>query len=560
MEEEKSFAELYEDSVKEPSKGGILKGSVVRIDENDVFIDFGSKSEGVVPLTDFTDKSGEADVSVGDEVEVMVENLRGEGGVPKLSKRKADFQREYEILERYYRSGELISAQVERKVKGGLLAEVGEHYRMRAFIPASQVGLVPRPNLDEYVGQTVEARIIQLSPDGLVLSRRIYLEERREEQRQKTLSELQEGGVVNAKVVKIIDKGVFVDLGGLEGFLPAGELSWGRVGHPSDVVSVDGEVQLKVLSVGENYRITLSLKQTTPDPWTKVGDKYKTGERVSGKVVSITDFGVFVELEPGVEGLVHSSELTWTKRFRHPKEIASVGSPVEVIVLQTDGEKKRISLSLRRIEPSPWEVFKELNSPGAKVKGVIRNINELGLFVEVAPGLVGLVRPGEVAWVGKPDYEGLYTKGDEIDVAVINVDTARQKIALGIKQLTEDPWKTALSTYKPNSTVVTGKVLEVVSKRGVFIDLEGGIEGFIKASELSRERNADPSTLVNPGDEVTALVTGFDRSKKQVNLSRNRYEQLLEQERLSSFVSSQGDDSVTLGDVFGDKLKELIEE
>jgi small subunit ribosomal protein S1 len=398
-----------------------------------------------------------------------------------------------------------------------------------------------------------------MSKEGVVISRRVYLEEQREVQRKKALSTLREGKTVSGKIVKIIDQGVFVDLGGVEGFVPVSELSWGRVRHPSDAVSVDSEMDFKVLKIEEDGKISLSLKQTKPDPWTFVERKYKPGIKIRGKVVSTTDFGVFVELEPGVDGLAHISEITWTKRFRHPKEVVNVGSRVEAIGLEVDVEKRRIGLSLRRVEPSPWVIFKDKNPPGTVIKGKVVNVTDRGVFVEVEEGIVGLIRPSDISWKGRANPEGVYKVGDEIEVVVLNVDEGNQRIGLGIKQLTADPWEEALERYKPGETALTGKVV-YVKEGGVVLELENGIEGFIKKSELDQEGARDITKTVKIGDEITAQVTGFDRKKRQINLSKRRYEERLEKDRVSNFLSSQGEDTVKLGDLMDEKLKSLIKE
>jgi small subunit ribosomal protein S1 len=557
--EEKNFAELLEESLNVPDKGKIFRGKVVRVDEEDVFIDFGFKSEGFVPIDEFYGKGGEPEISIGDEVDVILEKWGDKEGLPKLSKKGADLIKESERLRQSYEKGKPVAAKIIEKVKGGLIADIGEGVEIRAFLPASQIDLRPRGDLDRLIGENIEAKIVKLSGDAIVLSRRAYLEEEKEVQRKRILSTLSEGKTVSGKVTKIIDHGVFIDLGGVEGFIPISELSWGRVRHPSDIVSVNEGIRAKVLKIEEDGKISLSLKQTKPDPWTLVPRKYKPGLKVRGKVVSTTDFGVFIELEPGVEGLVHISEITWTKRFRHPKEIVNIGARVEAIVLEVDTDKKRIALSLRRIEQSPWEVFKEKNPPGTRIKGKIKNITDRGIFVEVEGGLIGLVRTFDISWKGKVNHEELFKLGDEIEVVILNVDEKNQKIGLGIKQLSSDPWEEALKKFKPGETALTGRVIHIKEK-GIVLELQDGIEGFIGTSEFSREGTKDLSKLVKIGDEITAQVIGFERKKRQVNLSKKRYEEWLEKERVSSFLSSQGEASVKLGDILGEKLKSLVKE
>jgi small subunit ribosomal protein S1 len=558
MEEEKNFAELVDESLNVPDKGNIFKGKVVRIDDDDVFIDFGSKSEGVAPKQEFYNKSGELEVEVGDEIEVMFDSWVSEG-LPRLSRTKAELVEENRIIHDHFEKRELIRAKIMQKVKGGLIADIGNKIEIRAFIPGSQIDIVHRKDLDSLVGETIEARIIKLTGNDIVLSRRVYLEEQREILRKETLSKLEEGKVITGRVVNIINQGVFVDLGGIEGFIPISELSWGRVAHPSDVLSRDQEIKAVLIKINEENKITLSYKETTPDPWNAVKEKYSPGTQIKGKAVSLTDFGVFVELEPGVEGLVHISEITWTKKFRHPKEIVKVGSIVEAVVLDVDPDNRRISLSLKQIEPSPWELFKEKNPPASKVKGIIKNVTDKGIFVEVDENIVGLVRPDNISWKGRVNPEESFEKGSEIDVVVLNVDEKNQRVGLGIKQLEADPWEEALKKYKSGETAVTGKIKNI-QERGIVVGLEDDIEGYIKASELSREkgeRDRDITKNFSIGDEITAQVTGFDKRKRQVNLSKRRYDSWFEKERVASFMSSQGEPSAKLGDVLKDKLKQI---
>lgn len=555
-EDEKEFAQLLEENLNVPDKGEIFKGRVVRVDKEYVFIDFGYKSEGIVPVDEFYGRNGEAGVTTGDEVDVILEKWVDIEGLPKLSKKSADLIRESERLQQIHESGNLVRARIIEKVKGGLIADIGEKSEIRAFLPASQVDLRPQNNLDKLIGKDLEARITKLSNDGIVLSRRVYLEEQRELERKRTLSTLSEGKTISGKVVKIIDGGVFVDLVGVEGFVPISELSWGRVKYSSDVVSVGDEITVVILKIDENERILLSLKQAKPDPWTSVEEKYRPGAKVMGKAVSIMDFGVFAELEPGVDGLVHVSEITWTKRFRHPKEVVSIGSHVEVVVLEVDSDKRRISLSLRRLERSPWEIFKEKNPRGTRVKGKVKNVTDKSVFVEVEEDLVGLVRLNDVSWKSSINTKDSFKVDDEIEVVVLNVDEKNNRIGLGIKQLTGDPWEEALEKYKPGETVLTGKVV-YIKERGVVVELENGVEGFIRGSDLGQEGSQDLSRIVKLDEEITAQVIGFEHKKRQVNLSKKQHEKWIEKEKVSSFLNSQGEASVKLGDLLGEKLKSL---
>lgn len=555
MEQEKNFADLVDESMNAPEQGKLFTGLVVRVDKDDVFIDFGSKSEGVAPTEEFFGKTGELEVEVGDEVEVMLE--RYDHGLPRLSKRKAGLIKENKVIQEKFDSGELIEAIILQKVKGGFIADIGETTQIRAFLPASQVDIRPQSDLDKFVGQKLDVRIIKYTNKDIVVSRRVHLEEQRESLKKETLSKLQEGMEVQGKVVNIINQGAFIDLGGLEGFIPISELSWGRINHPSDLISAGQEINTQILKIEGEDKVTLSLKAVTPDPWESVSNNYQSGNQVSGKVASLMDFGVFVQLEPGVEGLVHVSELTWTKRFRHPKEIIESGSLVEAIILDVNQENRRISLSIKQIEPSPWQIFKKENPPKSILKGTIRNVTDRGIFVEVAENIVGLVRPDNISWEGRVNPEESYNKGDEIDVVVLNVDEKNERVGLGIKQLSGDPWEDAQKKYRQGQSAVTGTVKEI-KERGVVIDLGDNIEGYIRANELGQDKeDNDVLKKLNTGDEITAQVVGFDRRNRQINLSVRRHTQKVEKERVSDFNSSQAEPNATLGDLLGEQLKTI---
>lgn len=554
MEEEKNFADLVDESMALPDKGVAIKGIVVRVDLEDVFIDFGSKSEGAVSVREFYDKSGNLNVNIGDEVEVVFDNWVSEG-LPRLSKIKADQQKENSVIQEHFDQGRLIKARITQKVKGGLIADIGETIEIRAFIPASQIDIVPRQDLDSLIGETIEARIIKLTQGDVVLSRRVYLEEVRESMKKDTLASLEVGKEVSGRVLNIINQGVFVDIGGVEGFIPVSELTWGRVAHPGDVVSRNQEITTRIIRLEDGEKITLSLKDTTPDPWESVKGKYAQGSQIKGRAVSLTDFGIFVELEPGVEGLVHISEITWTKKFRHPKEVVHPGTMLEAVVLDVDAGNRRISLSLKQIEQSPWEQFNEAHPAGSRIKGVIRNVTDKGLFVEVAENIVGLVRPDNISWKGRVNPEESFEKGSEVEVVVLNVDDKNQRVSLGLKQMSSDPWEGVQRKYRSGESVVTGKIKEI-KDRGIVIELDDDIEGYIRSNELSQDKeNREPLRNLNIGDEITALVTGFDKTKRQVNLSKRKHDDRVEKERVSSFMSSQGEPSVKLGDVLREKLK-----
>jgi len=555
--DEKSFEELLNENLgtaDEDQKGRLVTGTVVRIDTDVVFVDLGLKSEGIIPIEEFRDKKGELDTEIGQEVEVLMEKTGS--GLPQVSKSKADLYKERDYINKAFSENEAISAIAVNKIKGGYLCNIGTNANISAFLPASQVGL--HPSSEDIAGTEIEVLIIQNDNNGVVISRRKLLEGKRKEQRKETLANLTEESVVKGEVFRLIDKGAFIDIGGLTAFIPIGEISWGRIKHPSDVLTVKDKVDVQVLKIeNEGNRITVSHKHTTEDPWEHIKEKYIQGTKITGKVVSTKEFGVFVELEPGVEGLIHVSELSWTRNFKHPKEIVEIDSPVEVVVIEANPQDKKLSLSLRQIEKSPWQIFKDENNIGDVLAGTIKNINEHGLFVEVSEGLVGLVRPENISWQGKVNPKESYEStriGEQLDVSLLHIDIKSQKIALGIKQLIDDPWEFARKKYKQGKSMVAGKVKEL-RPNGLIVELENEVEGFYRNSELGQENETNKKYSI--GDELTGLVISFEKNKRQVNLSTKRLVAKQEKERVSDFISSQGDSSAKLGDILGEKLKTL---
>lgn len=556
-----TFAQMLDESmgINETSRGEVITGTVIRVDDNDVFIDLGLKAEGILPLEEFLNKQGEPEIEVGSEVEVLIETSNG-SGPPKVSKRKADYLKERKKIEEIYKTGEPASFRVLRRVKGGLICDIGEDVEVTAFLPNSQIDLRKIENPEEMVGDSLEAKVIQLDHKSIVISRRQLLEEERESQKRETMSTLAEGDTITGVVENIISQGVFVEIGGVTGFIPISELSWGKIKHPSEVLKIGEETEVRVLKIEqESERVTLSVKETKPDPWQHAFERYTPGARFTGKAVSTTDFGVFVELEPGIEGLVHISELSWTKQFRHPREVIKVDSQIDVVVMEVNPDERKLSLSVRQIEPSPWEIFEQTNPPGTTVKGIVKNINEYGIFVEVEESIVGLVKPDNLVWqkrVEPADFMDKSEIGKEIDVVVLNVDTRNRKIALGIKQLTKDPWKNAKNSFKAGESTVTGRIKEV-KPGGIIIGLENDLEGFMKISDADTESSEGVSGQLKVGDEITGLVTGFDNRKRQISISQRRLNRKLERETVSNFISSQGESTVKLGDLLGDQLKSI---
>ncbi len=553
---EKSFEELLDESmgpqVSEPGNGEIAKGKVIRVDSDAVFIDLGFKFECIVPIDQFLNKDGEYEVSVGSEIEVLVE--RPNPNTVRASKQKADQIRERKVIEGKFKNGQPVATTILNRVKGGFNCSIGEAATFKVFLPGSQVRLRPVADFDELVGQTIETRIIQNNENGIVVSRRVILEEERERKKKETLARISEGQTVKGSVVKIIDAGAFVDIGGMEGFVPIGEISWGRVRHPGDILKEGENIEVKVLKLElENGKVTLGVKQTTEDPWKTVEQKYSVGRKAQGRVMFAADFGVFVQLEPGIEGLVHVSELSWLKNFRHPREVVDVGSELEVAVLSIKPAERRISLSLKQVQQNPWSSFRRNHPVNTRIPGIIRNVTDLGIFVEVAPDMVGLVRPENLSWDEDKKPLEVFSDSDigkEIEVVVLKVIPKQRKIGLGIKQLTPDPWNKVLRDYKVNETVVTSTV-EQITEVGVIVGLADNLKGFYGIREF------DDSDSAKVGDEISGLVVGFNQPRYQVNLSKKRLEKKQKKEILKEFTSSQADSSFKLGDLLNEQIKAL---
>ncbi len=516
-EEGQSFQELYEESLQEIQEGEVIQGRVIQIGPEFVTIDIGFKCEGQVPLREFPQKEGSTLVNVGDLVDVFVERKESETGLVNLSKEKADRFKFWEEISRAWNEDQVIEGKVLSRIKGGLTVDIG----VPAFLPGSQVDIRPIRNLEKLIGNTYKFKIIKLNRrrGNVVLSRRILLEKERESLRQKTLENLEEGQIVEGVVKNITDYGAFIDLGGIDGLMHITDMSWARITHPSDVLALGQKVKVKVLQFDrENQRVSLGLKQTQSDPWENITEKYPVGTRVKGKVTSITDYGAFVQLQEGVEGLVHVSEMSWTKRVRHPSKILSVGDEVEVMVLDLDTAQKRISLGLKQTTPNPWDTIAERYPIGTKIQGRIKNITDFGIFIGIDEGIDGLVHISDISWVQRLKHPSeLYKKGQEVQAIVLNIDRESQRFSLGMKQIQKNPWEDVHHRFKVGQ-MIKGKVTNI-TKFGAFIELEPGIEGLVHISELSHDRVEQPTDVVKAGDEVEAVVINVEPRKHKIGLS-----------------------------------------
>jgi small subunit ribosomal protein S1 len=500
--------------VSEVEEGEVVRGRVVEVRDSEVLVDIGYKSEGTIPIEEFR-HSGPP--KVGDEIEVYLEAKEDSEGLIVLSKDKADKIKVWDVIARAYEAGVPVEGRVVEVVKGGLSVDVG----VRAFLPGSQVDLRPVKNLGSMIGQQIRAKVIKLNRrrGNVVLSRRVVLEEEREEKKKHTLAVLTEGMVLTGVVKNITDYGAFIDLGGIDGLLHVTDMSWGRVGHPSELFQVGDQVEVVVLHFErETGRVSLGYKQRSSDPWDGVSERYPVGARVQGRVVSLTNYGAFVELEPGVEGLVHVSEMSWTRRVRHPSKLVNVGDTVEVLVLDVNKATKRISLGMKQLEGDPWSSIDERYQVGMRVQGKVRNLTDFGAFVELEPGVDGLLHISDMSWtrnIGHPSE--LLKKGQAIETQVLNVDKENKRISLGLKQIQPDPWDTVAQRY-PMGARVTGKVVRLTDF-GAFIELEPGIDGLLHISQMSNRPINSPSDLVNVGDELTLLVIRVDPNERRIGLS-----------------------------------------
>jgi small subunit ribosomal protein S1 len=547
------FEELFKESLQQPHVGDIVKGVVVQIDPDYVLVNIGYKSEGCIPLNEFLDDNGELTVKVGDEVKVLFERKENVKGYIVLSRKKAEKEAVWDKIAEIEEKGSLVEGKIIANVKGGLTVDIG----IPAFLPASQVDIRPVGNLDKLIGQTFEFKIVKYNRKrgNIVLSRRVFLEEERDRKRSETLASLAEGQIVEGVVKNITDYGAFVDLGGIDGLLHIADMSWGKLNHPSEIIKNGDSLQVKVLKYDrEKEKISLGLKQTKPDPWLDVESKYSAGDRVQGKVVSLTDYGAFISVEEGVEGLVHVSEMSWTKRVRHPSEVLKVGDQVEAEVLAVDVSGRRISLGIKQVQVNPWSIIGEKYPVGTKIEGQVKNVTDFGIFIGMEEGIDGLVHVSDMSWTKRIKHPGeLYSKGQTVQAVVLNIDPENERLSLGIKQLTPDPWTEIPEKYKPG-TKVKGKVTSVMDF-GIFLELEEGIEGLIHVSELSQEKVASPKGFASVGDEMEAVVLNVDTAEKKIALSVKALNVSKEKADFSAYMDTQGKATSNLGDLLKEEMK-----
>jgi small subunit ribosomal protein S1 len=534
------------DKLKE---GAIVTATITEIRQNDVVVDIGGKSEGVIPANEFIDIG---DLQIGSQIDVYVEKLEDKSGAPVLSFDKAEQKKNWDNILTKFPEGSIAAGRVKAKVKGGLIVSIG----VDSFLPASHIDIQPPKNLDQYVGQTYDFKVLKINLDrkNIVLSRRELIEEQRTNKRKNLLDSIQPGQVRKGVVKNITDFGAFIDLDGMDGLLHITDMSWGRIAHPSEILKQGEEINVMIIEVNrEKERVSLGLKQTTKNPWDEIEHKFPVGAKVHGKVVNLVPYGAFIEIEPGVEGLVHITEMSWTKRITKPSELLKVGQELDAVVLGIQKEDQKISLGLRQLEPNPWDMARHNYPIGARVRGKVRNMTTYGAFIELEEGIDGMVHVSDLSWTRKVNHPTeILKKGDEVEAIVLDVDASQQRISLGVKQLAVDPW-TDIDAFFKIGDVVTGKVSKITSF-GAFVELKDGIDGLVHISQISEERIEKVKDVLKPDQEITARVIKIDREERRLGLSvkaANYSEQQLAAET-ASFEALNRDssgDMMNLGDI-----------
>ncbi|HYQ87307.1 MAG TPA: 30S ribosomal protein S1 [Bacteroidota bacterium] len=544
-EEFKELARLYDNTFSSIHEGQIVKGKIVAITDNGVAIDIGFKSEGLVPLAEFPNID---ELKPGDDVEVFLEAVENKDGQLVLSRKRADFMRTWERITKSYETGEVLTGKVTRRIKGGLVVDL---MGLDAFLPGSQIDVKPVRDFDQFLGKTMEFRVAKINHpnENVVVSHKVLIEAEMQEQRSLILNSLEKGQVLEGTAKAITDFGVFVDLGGVDGLIHITDLSWGRVNHPSEVVKLDQTITVVVLDFDEaKKRISLGLKQLQPHPWENIETKYPVGTKVTGKVVSLADYGAFIEIEKGIEGLIHISEMSWTQHIKHPSQVVSMGQMVDAVILSLDKENKKISLGMKQLEPDPWMNLLEKYPVGSKHTGIVRNLTNFGVFVELEDGVDGLVHISDLSWTKKIRHPGeVVKKGDRLEVVILGVDVAQRRISLGHKQVRDNPWDAFAESYK-SGTETAGKIVRIIEK-GVIVELPSGVDGFVPLSHLAMSPVKNIADMFHVGDELTLKVIEFDKDSKRIVLSAVEYLKGKEQRIIDEYASKHKLPPMTLKDV-----------
>jgi len=555
--EELSFAELFEmeENNKVVAVGDVATGTIIGSVDDFYLVDVGDKAESYIAKSEFRLEDGD-EINIGDEFEVFVERRKEEGGL-LLSREKAIAIKVWEQIAEIQEADGTISGRIESRVKGGMSVDIG----VPAFLPYSQIDLRPVKDLDALIGETMEFKILKFNKkrNNVVISRRAILEEERNKLREEMRSKLEEGQIIKGAITNITDYGLFIDMGGMDGLCHITDLSWGRVSHPAKLYKVGDELEVKVLKYDrDNDRVSLGVKQLRDDPWETVVDRYPVGQTTKGKVVSITDYGVFVELEEGVEGLIHVSEMTWSKKPRHPSKMVSVGDEVEVMVLNVETETKRISLGMKQLQPNPWDLVTENYPVGSVIEGKIKNITDFGVFIGIEEGIDGLIHVSDLSWTERIKHPSeKYSKGETIQAVVLKIDKENERFSLGVKQLVPDPWQEAYAKY-PSGTVVEGEITNVTDF-GVFVKLEEGIEGLVHVSELSKDKVKTPVGMYQVGDTLKAIVINVSAKDRKIGLSVKTLEGEDEETAVEKFKKAEQAAAESAPSTFGDLLKKAAE-
>ncbi len=552
--EEMSFAELFNaEELVVVSVGDVVKGTVVDLNDNCAIVDCGDKSESEIMLNEFKHDGEQVEVKIGDVFDVFVERREGEGGL-RLSREKAIGIKVWEDIAKIQEDDETILGRIDNRVKGGLSVDIG----VPAFLPYSQIDLRPVKDLDALIGESFDFKILKYNKkrNNVVISRRAILEEARKKLREEMRSSLAEGSVVTGSITNITDYGIFVDLGGLDGLCHITDLSWGRVSHPSKLFKVGEEVDVKILKFDKDTdKVSLGVKQLKQDPWSTVEERYPVGSKAKGKVVSITDYGVFAELEEGVEGLIHVSEMSWSKKTRHPSKIVAAGDEVEVSILNIDADAKRISLGMKQLQPNPWDLVAENYPVGAIIEGKIKNITDFGIFIGIEEGIDGLIHVSDLSWTERIKHPSeKFAKGDTIQAAVLKIDRENERFSLGIKQLEPDPWQATIEKY-PVGTVVEGKITNVTDF-GIFVEVQEGIEGLVHVSEISREKIDTPVGMYNVGDTLETKVINVSAKDRKIGLSIKALTDAPGEGSMSDYKKEAQSGPSTFGDLLQSKMEE----
>ena len=544
------LAQTTFDKLKE---GSIIKGMITEIRQTEVVVDIGGKSEGIISASEFADLG---DLQIGEEIEIYLEKLEDRDGNPVLSFDKAEQKKNWENIITKCEEGSIVQGRVKDKVKGGLIVAMG----VDAFLPASHIDIQPPKNLDQYIGQTYDYKVLKINLErkNIVLSRRELIEEQRASKRRELLEKINPGDLVKGVVKNITDFGAFIDLDGMDGLLHITDMSWGRISHPSEMLKQGEEIEVMIIEINrDKERVSLGLKQTKSNPWENIENKYPIGTHVKGKVVNLVPYGAFIEIEEGVEGLVHVTEMSWTKRITKPSELLRVGDDVEAVVLGIQKDEEKISLGIRQLDPNPWDMVVHNYPVGAHVHGKVRNITTYGAFVELEEGIDGMVHVSDMSWTRKVNHPSeVLKKGDEVDAIVLDVDTGNQRISLGMKQLAEDPWEDVDGRFRIGD-VVTGVVSKITSF-GAFVELQDHIDGLVHISQISEDRVEKIKDVLNVGDEVTARVIKIDRDERRIGLSikaANYDDEQLEAETQTYDSMKEGGDLMNLGDILDQATK-----